>query len=326
MDLLEPHIRSGLGVSFMAVNDQYWTVWHYYWSDIDNIEASKATKDRFCVFVIEKVDDDTILLKSDWNGKYLSIYYRGNSESHSIEAGKDQSDEFCKFRVYNVDGKIVLKSVASGRYLSVFGRSGKGMIEAVKNGIDRYTKFVVETGAIAPVHEKILSISWGDQEFVENLQPSIVAKKTVVNNASSIAEQEVSLEWSLAKTSTTSWQHAWGVTAGVKYTSNWGGVAGIGFGNSLEISLQVNYNGNKGGSDATTVMTKIQQTTKVKIQSGKKVTLKLVVQMIRDASIPFVATIERTSEKFGVTTFDENGTWKGVLLFGSRVEITEEDL
>ena len=135
-------MRSGLGVSFMAVNDQYWTVWHYYWSDIDNIEASKATKDRFCVFEIEKVDDDTILLKSDWNGKYLSLFYRGNSESHSIEAGKDQSDKWCKFKVYNVDGKIALKSVASGRYLSRFGRSGKGMIEAVKNGIDKYAQVV----------------------------------------------------------------------------------------------------------------------------------------------------------------------------------------
>ena len=94
MDLLEPHIRSGLGVSFLADNDLYWTVWHYYWSDIDNIEASKATKDRFCVFVIEKVDDDTILLKSDWNGKYLSIFNRGNSESHSIESVKDPLTNF----------------------------------------------------------------------------------------------------------------------------------------------------------------------------------------------------------------------------------------
>ena len=81
---MEPHIRSGLGVSFKAVNDQYWTVFHYYWSGMSNIEASKSTKDKWCVFVIEKVDHDTILLKSDVTGKYLTIYDRGYSKNHSI--------------------------------------------------------------------------------------------------------------------------------------------------------------------------------------------------------------------------------------------------
>lgn len=102
MDLLRSHIISGLGVTFKADNGKYWSVqggglhpevaamlipkariaaeFRY------NIEAVKAIKDPMCKFWIEKVNGNTIRIKSDYKRLYLSNIDR--LDNHHIEASK----------------------------------------------------------------------------------------------------------------------------------------------------------------------------------------------------------------------------------------------
>ena len=290
-----------------------------------NIEASKTTKTVHTRFVIEKVNDDTIMLKSAATGKYLSIIYRNNPGSHRIEASKTRGSVHTKFKVLSVNGKLALKSIASGRYLSWVTRDGRYNIEAAKLGIDKFSKFDVETGSVAPVREKIISITWGTPKKEKLPKPTVLVSKTLTNSGSETAETDVSLEWSLVKSSETYWEHGWGITAGIKFTQQFG-LSAVGFSSALEVSLEVNYNGKKGGNKGTAETLKITQNTHVRIPSGKRVAVNLVAYLIKDAEVPFTATIERWTEDFGATKFKQRGTWKGVLQFNDHVEILEENL
>ena len=113
------------------------------------------------------------------------------------------------------------------------------------------------------------------------------------------------------------------MTAGIKFTQNFSPVPSTG--PSLEVSLELNYNGKKAGNEGNSKTKTISETTRVTVPSGKKVTATLMVSMVENANIPFTATIRRTSE-LGVQEFTERGTWKGVVQFDSNVLIREYDV
>ena len=112
----------------------------------------------------------------------------------------------------------------------------------------------------------------------------------------------------------------------MKYTTSAGiSFAGISASASMEYSLEVNYNGKKGGNHGTVRTTSISESTDVMVPSGKRVTAKLIVEKLENARIPFTAKIKRESIA-GVSYFMERGTWSGVMKFGSRLIINEEDI
>ena len=137
------------------------------------------------------------------------------------------------------------------------------------------------------------------------------------------------LEWTFTETSETSWERAWGITTGFTYSA-WAEVSasflggGASAGASWELSLEVNYNGKKGGNNGTSKTTTIRDTTAMTVPSKKKVTASLLVELLEDAAIPFTATIRRTSE-IGTTFTTARGTWLGVMKLNSMIHINEED-
>ena len=112
------------------------------------------------------------------------------------------------------------------------------------------------------------------------------------------------------------------LTAGIKFTQNFSPVPSTG--PSLEVSLELNYNGKKAGNEGNSKTKTISETTRVTVPSGKRVTANLMVRMVRNAEIPFTALIRRTSE-LGAQHFLERGTWKGVIQFTSDLIIQEYD-
>ena len=325
MDLLEPYIRSGLGIALRASNGKYVSRirrGHDGWVTM-NIEAAKSYKDPHTKFIVEPIGWNHIRVKSAVDGKYLSVIHRHRGIQW-IEAIKSNPDDWCTFQAFEVDGKLVLKNWVNQRYLSRINRD-QPYIEAAKYGIDEHCKFIVESGAILPVREEIIGLRWGNANNIRDLQPSIVRSKTVNNEGSETAEMDITMEWSFTEHSETMWEHGWGITMGISYTHEFRPFPGIGFGSSVEFNLELNYNGKKGGNRGRSKTTQISETTRVRIPPGKKVTAFLVVQKKDDAEVPFEATIRRTSE-IGTFTFTERGTWKGVMKFDSHVTIEESDL
>ena len=109
-------------------------------SGYDPIETNKATPDVHCYFAVHSQPDSTLLLQAD-NGKYLSRINRGPG-INPIEASKLKPDVSCRFKVYNQpDGSVVFQA-NNGKYLSRVTRDGKENIEASKDNIDVYCKFL----------------------------------------------------------------------------------------------------------------------------------------------------------------------------------------
>ena len=152
MDILEPHITSGLGVSFKADNGKYLSViGRGRGSTVRNIEAEKSHKDFWTRFTIEKIDDYHVYLKAADN-QYLSRIHRGGVDH--IEAAKPSRDKHCIFRVFDVNGKVSLRA-DNGKFVSRIYRGKQNNMEAAKNSPDKFTQLIVETGSITPVKEVI---------------------------------------------------------------------------------------------------------------------------------------------------------------------------
>ena len=143
-----------------------------------------------------------------------------------------------------------------------------------------------------------------------------------MNHGSEIVESDLPLESSLTTTNETSWESGWGITTGLKFSSEF---KFMGMGSSLEFNLEVNFNGKRGGNKGTSKTISFQESEHVKVPVGKKVTANLVMESVPNAKIPFTATIRRTSE-VGTTTFTEKGVWSGVLKFKTYIDVKESDL
>ena len=117
MKLLEPHITSGLGVALKADNGMYLTI-KVNDEVFQHIYADKSHKDFYTKFIVEKVDNRTIRLRNNLTKSYLSKDFGIFANQSYIVALKRVADENCNFRVFDVDGKLALRNVENGKFLS----------------------------------------------------------------------------------------------------------------------------------------------------------------------------------------------------------------
>jgi len=81
---------------------------------------------------------------------------------------------------------------------------------------------------------------------------------------------------------TTNWQHSWGLTAGISYTTEASVNAGVVSGkSSLTLSAEVRYDGHKGGNQGKKKMIKFSDQTTVTVPPRKYVTVKFKVSNLR---------------------------------------------
>ena len=92
---------------------------------------------------------------------------------------------------------------------------------------------------------------------------------------------------------------------------------------SVTVSAEASYGGSSVQDNEKTTTLELSEETKVIIPANKRLVCKLMLQKQEDAELPFTATIERESDA-GVSTIYQNGVWRGVVVFNSYVEITEE--
>ena len=332
MDLLEPHITSGLGVSFKADNDNYLSVVRRRWDGnccfvawaglAGNVEACKSAKDTWCKFDIEKIDKEHVYLKCPGDDLYLSRYTRAHQH---IESAKAQADEFCKFKVIEEEGKVIFQA-DNGKFLSRMSRNGQFAwdpyiedIEAAKGGIDKHCRFIVETGSLTPVTEEIIDIAWGEFTNPENLNTTVLDTKEAINRTSNDLKKTVSFVSTVEKSQSTSWENSWGLTVGTSASATvTGGVAS----GTFTISAEVRYDGKEGSSKTTTETVELTDTTEVTVPPYSKTTIKFMAAQMNNAEIPFTATIKRTSE-LEETEIKQKGTWKGVMVVNSWIEVIE---
>jgi hypothetical protein len=268
--------------------------------------------------VIEKVDNNTIRLKAH-NNKYLS---RVDDEVPThLRADRTNKDVHSLFDVYEDGGKLVLKSQSNSLFVSVI--QPHNVVEAAKAGIDESCRFVVETGSITPVKEQIMSVTMGGLSNPQKMRPTIAATRSVSNRAKSDVTKTVTMEWSQTKTQETNWEHGWGVTSGLKLSSSFG-IKGIGSVDA-EVSLEINFNGKKGGNAGKSETTTFTESTTLIVPPDTKMTTQLIVQKDDAAEVPFTAVIRRTSE-LGQQEWEERGIWKGVMVLKTMLEVTEERL
>lgn len=240
----------------------------------------------------------------------------------------------CKFKVYQISANTV--AFFSEKWKKFLGRvtrweeqdgiTWRENIEAYHGGIESYCKFEVSTGSITPVREEIVSVTWGKYQAPSSVNPIVVGRKERINGLSTPMTSTFSFEYTVQKTHETNWEHAWGVTAGISYSST----AAVEFGfasatATMMVSAEVNYNGKIGGNSGETKVMKLMQKDTAIIAPGKKVTIMFQVIKVDNAEIPFTATIKRTSEE-GTVYITEKGTWKGVVVLNSYVITKQEDI
>ena len=182
MDILEPHINSGLGVAFKADNGKYWSVIGRGDSSGSrrDIEAAKTYKDFWTRFTILKIDDNHIYLKSA-DGKYLSRIHRSGDDY--IEAAKTSPDVHCVFQVLADSGKVMFKA-NTGKFLQRVYRQGEENIEAAGNSANVYTKFSVETGSTDPITEEIINVQWDTFNSPSTINPTAIVSQEAINGGS----------------------------------------------------------------------------------------------------------------------------------------------
>ena len=129
------------------------------------------------------------------------------------------------------------------------------------------------------------------------------------------------MTWSETNTQSTSWEHNWAI--GVETSATVGFDVGLA---SAEVtaSFSAGYGGNnvKGNEKSSTI--ELGEETKIVIPPNKMVKCDLMLRKVDDAELRFTAKIVRESDA-GVTTFYQDGVWKGVIVFNSFVTITKED-
>ena len=322
MDLLEPHITSGLGVSFKADNGNYLSVIGRS-NNQRNIEAEKSYKYFWSKFTIHKIDNNHVYIQGA-DGKYLSRIDRDGVQH--IEDHKTHKDRHCVFKVFSADGKVVFQA-DNGRFWSRIYRNSQQNIEAQKSILDDTTKFIVETGASLPVTEEIVDIKWGVFQSPAEINPTALVSQEVTNGGTRDLVKTFILEKTIERSQETNWEHSWGVTTGISFTSTAGVDVGVASAStSITLSAEVRYDGQRGGNEGIKQTIKFNDQTTVTIPPGKKATTTLMARIIENAEIPFTATIRRSVG--GISTGDviERGTWKGVMVVDSFVRTEEESI
>ncbi|XP_039525129.1 uncharacterized protein LOC120477550 [Pimephales promelas] len=302
---LEAYIGAEEGVALQSDNGQFL-------SCIDrsnNIEAAKSTKDPWCKFIVEKVNDSKVRLK-DQRGVYLSRIHR--SGVNHIEAAKAKPDECCEFSVFTRNGKAVFRA-DNGLFLSRCFR-GNQNIEAVKEGVDECCEFTLSIGDIISPRFEIVDIDFGKIPDLSD-KPSVVKSDCYINESSVNQSHTFKLNWTDTVTNTTTWTHTWGLSSTLSSDFK-----------LLSFQVTISYSGEYGTSSSKEKSISMSEETTITIPPKTKITMKLMVNKDDNAEIPFTATIKKTKANGEVEKFTENGTWKGVAYENVKLKIEEANV
>lgn len=276
--------------------------------------TEKTYKTRY---LIEKVTNQTIRLKGS-TGKYLS-YAPANGFQH-IQENEVTPSENAEFEVFPNKGRIALRSKKNGKFLTMYTDNGRDWLAAHTDGLNQYNLFNIESASIRNVKEKIVKIEWRNMTSPLSISPTAAKTKTIINKGSKDAEKTMTMTWSKETSQSTSWEHNWGLTIGASATASTDiGVVSA----EVTVSAEASYGGSNVQDTGKSTKLELSEETKVVIPANKRVVCKLMLQKQEDAELPFTATIERESDA-GVSTIYQDGVWRGVVVYNSYVEVTEE--
>merc|ERR1719167_580773 len=313
--LLEPHIITGLGVAISNRVGRYWRKSDSS-NDKDMVILDGESKSAFTRFLVEKASEDSIYLRGE-AGKYLTMYQKSGKifmrEQELFPTSK------CELQVVPRGRKLAFRLKETGQFLGNH-KNGKDLM-AIGVSLTDNALFSIETSSEREVTERIVGISFQDETDATKIQPTAVQSKVIVNKGSQPAEKTVSMTWSETNTQSTSWEHNWAIGVGTSATVGFDvGLASA----EVTASFSAGYGGNnvKGNEKSSTI--ELGEETKIVIPPNKMVKCDLMLTKVDDAELRFTAKIVRESDA-GVTTFYQDGVWKGVIVFNSFVTITEED-
>ena len=311
--MLEPHMISGLGMAIQSAT-------RYFWNRKDNnyVYLDTKSKSRTTRFIAEKASEDTIYLKGE-SGKYLEMvpYNDGNIYMRELDLFPSRK---CELQVVPYRGRVAFRLKENGKFLQDEGNMND--LIAKGTSLNEKTLFTVQTGSIRDVKEKIVDITFRNSYDIAKMKPTAVQSKVIVNKGSQPAVKVVDMSWSETKKQTTTWENNWNI--GVSSTAK--GTFDSGFA-KLEMSVTMSANvGGKAGQGAETSNTlRLAESTRIVIPPKKMVTCDLMLRKVDNAELKFTAKIERESDA-GITTFYQDGVWKGMIVFNSFVTISEEDI
>jgi len=251
------------------------------------------------------------------SGEYLTMVI-WNSKIYMMEKDVFPSRK-SELQVIPKDGKVAFRLKENGKFLRYY-QTEKDLV-ADSNDLTRDALFSIETGSVRDVKERIVKIDFRNTADFTQVQPTVVQTKTIINKGSLPVEKTISMSWEASSKQSTSWEHNWAL--GVSAEGKVGASKGFA---SIEVStsFSAEYGGANVQGDEETKTTSVEEDTKVVIPSNKRVEAELTVTKIDNAEVPFIAKIIRESDA-GVTTFYQDGVWRGVLVLNSFVTVKEED-
>ena len=152
MEILEPYIKNRLTIALKADNGRYLSVVDDYYVGISwwvrPIEAFKKTKDHSCQFYINQVDNDTITIQAKSMGGMFISRLSSMKFYKNIIGTEISYDQYSEFEVFaSNDGKISIKADNGKFWSRIYYTNGPNKIAAVKDQIDIFSKFTVESGS-----------------------------------------------------------------------------------------------------------------------------------------------------------------------------------
>ena len=166
-----------------------------------------------------------------------------------------------------------------------------------------------------------MDVNFRNTADYSKIQPSVVQSKTIVNKGSKPVEKTMKMSWEETSTQSTTWEHNWAIGYSTSSTVEFD----IGFiSAALSVSFSADYGGSHTKGNEKTSTINVGEDTKVVVPANKTVKADLMLKKIDNAELFFTAKIVRESDA-GVTTFYQDGVWRGVVVINSFVRITEED-
>jgi len=314
--ILEPHMITGLGLAIKSAGGYYWSRHNsngYVY--LDHQSKSRATR-----FLVEKASDDSIYLKGE-SGKYLTMTAHSDGNTYMKEESLFPSRK-SELEVIPHKGKVAFRLKENAKFLKDAADSAKNLIAKSTSLEEDKALFSIETGSVRDVTEKIVEVTFHNTTDYSQVQPSVVQSKTIVNKGSKPVEKTMKMAWQETSVQSTTWEHNWALGASISTTAEFD----IGF---FSLGLTISYSADYGGShtkeneETNTLM--VGEDTKVVVPANKRVKADLMLKKIDNADLFFTAKIVRESD-VGVTTFYQDGVWRGVVVLNSFVTITEEEV
>ena len=310
MEIIKPFLGTGDGMSLQCDTKKYWSR-----IGEEDIKASKDVREPYTCFMVSKASGtgNQIVLKAD-NGKYLTLW---GSEPRIVRCTKTSIDEWCIFSVYDAgDGYIALQ----GRDSKFISRWGSVDLKEGKEGIDQYCKLKPGYGSLVDPKFEILKVEAGKIPDDLSFAPEAVDRSSHYNEGSQPVSYTYELSYEREEVQSTTWNASWGFGINLSYEM---GVPDV---NESSFSMTINYNYEKGGSSSKSKSTKFVRSITVKAAPKKETTATLVLKRCENAKVPFTATIKRRNADGTFKTFEEGGTWSGIIYSSAEIVAEDKDL